>query len=482
MDETRFVLLLKELFTLRAVADILLIAAGMFILYQTLLRSGTWKIVTGILVAMIFFFLARLLDLRGIEWIYSNLSPVAVIALIVIFQPELRKFLERTVSMRRVEITAADEELAQLIARALFSLADQRRGAIIVCPGKESIDEWSAGGYPLDATPSFPLVMSIFDPNSPGHDGAVIIENGRLARLGVRLPISQTAKLSDSLGTRHHAGMGLAEKSDALVFVVSEERGLVSLFRNGLQTPMESQEQIKAAIADHREEMARLPVDLPKGKMTWPAASKAVVSVVLSIVFWCILTVSQGEIVEQVISVPLVFKGLPSHLIMTGEKDKEVRLVLAGSKSAVETEAASVSSVEIDLTNAAEGKQTFLINEDNIRLPKGVRLIDISPSSLSLALEALVEKEVVVRPQLVGRPPENITIKTVTVVPERVRALVPATATNESGISVTTTPVYLESVTESTLIYSKIIASPSFQPVDKRWPDVEVRITTDPPK
>ncbi|MBT8338986.1 MAG: hypothetical protein HKP58_03645, partial [Desulfatitalea sp.] len=237
MDTLSFVLLAKELFSLRAAVDILLIAAGMLFLYQTLLRLGTWKIVSGILVAMVFFFLANLLNLRGIEWIYSNLSPVAVIALIVIFQPELRKFLERTASMRRVAAADAGDELAGIIAQGLIAMAEQRQGAIVVLPGKEPIDEWSGGGFNLDAAPSFPLMMSIFDPHSPGHDGALIVQKGRFARFGVRLPISESAKLPEQLGTRHHAAMGLAEKADALVFVVSEERGAISVFQGGAYRP-----------------------------------------------------------------------------------------------------------------------------------------------------------------------------------------------------------------------------------------------------
>jgi DNA integrity scanning protein DisA with diadenylate cyclase activity len=121
------------------------------------------------------------------------------------------------------------ESLVGTIADALYRLAEERHGAIIVLPGKEPIQEWLAGGFVLDAEPSFPLLMSIFDPHSPGHDGALIVEKGRLSQFGVRLPISDTNKLPAVFGTRHHAAMGLSEKSDAMVLVVSEERGAVSL-------------------------------------------------------------------------------------------------------------------------------------------------------------------------------------------------------------------------------------------------------------
>jgi DNA integrity scanning protein DisA with diadenylate cyclase activity len=154
-------IIIKELLTWRAIADILLITAGLFFLYRTLLRLGTWAILTGILLATAVFFVANFLDLKGIEWIYSNLSHVALIA----------------------------------------------------------------------------LIMSIFDPNSPGHDGALVVQNGLFAQFGVRLPISESQRLTEAFGTRHHAAMGLAEQTDALTLVVSEERGRISIFRNGKIQP-----------------------------------------------------------------------------------------------------------------------------------------------------------------------------------------------------------------------------------------------------
>ena len=157
------------------------------------------------------------MDLSGIEWIFDNLSHVAVMGLIVIFQPELRKIFERAVSVRRAKVDDTGEELSGLIADSLLELSQKRRGALIVFPGRESIREWLSGGFQLDAAPSFPLFMSIFDPNSPGHDGALIVRDGRFFSFGVRLPVSQSHRLSEAYGTRHHAAMGLSEKSATAV-------------------------------------------------------------------------------------------------------------------------------------------------------------------------------------------------------------------------------------------------------------------------
>jgi hypothetical protein len=152
--------LIKGIIGWKAVVDIVLIAAGLFFLYHTLLRLGTWRIVAGIMLAAFLFFIANALDLKGLEWIFGNFSQVAVIALVVIFQPELRKIFERAASVRRSEIRDAGAELSHMITDSLIKLAGQRRGAIVVIPGKEPIQEWLSGGFKLDARPSIPLYPS----------------------------------------------------------------------------------------------------------------------------------------------------------------------------------------------------------------------------------------------------------------------------------------------------------------------------------
>lgn len=171
--------MLTDLLNWRVAVDILLIAWVIYFAYRTLHRLGTWKIVAGVFIAIAIFVFADTLGLTGIRWVYSNLSHVAIVALIVIFQPELRKTFERAASFRRKEIGDHRTSLSVLIADVVFALSEQRRGAIIVFPGKEPIKEWLSGGISVNADPSFPLLMSIFDPNSPGHDGAVVFDNGK---------------------------------------------------------------------------------------------------------------------------------------------------------------------------------------------------------------------------------------------------------------------------------------------------------------
>ena len=252
--------LVKEMLGWREVLDIFLIAMGLFFAYRTLNRLGTWKIVLGIFVAMVIFIIANILDLRGIRWVYSNLSHVALIALIVIFQPEIRKVFERAASFRRFKLASNASGLSLLLAESAFTLAQEKRGALFVFPGRETIKEWISGGFSLNAELSFPLILSVFDPHSPGHDGAVIIENGKLVNFGVRLPMSRSDKLSAEFGTRHHAAMGISEVTDALVVVVSEERGSVMTFHGGISRRMRDKDQLSSRIASHWEANASSPL------------------------------------------------------------------------------------------------------------------------------------------------------------------------------------------------------------------------------
>jgi len=477
MAQMSIPVLVRELLSWRAVLDIFLIAAGLFFLYRTLLRLGTWKIVAGILVAMAVFFVASVMDLKGIEWIFSNISQVAVIALIVLFQPELRKILEQTASVKRSEPLDLDEKLSRLVVDALLKLAQQRRGAIVVFPGKEPIQEWLSGGFILDANPSLPLIMSIFDPNSPGHDGALIITNGKFSRFGVRLPVSQSSKLPDEYGTRHHAAMGLVEKSDALVFIVSEERGSLSIFHKGRMRQVGDPEEMVKIIISHWKDMTSFPVVFPKGKARWPVFLQIFASLVLAAFFWSTLAVSQGEILEKVITVPVEYTASSPNLTLVGNKAEEVRLHLSGPKSALDTVNPSYTIVKIDLSKGVPGKQSFIITRENIQLPKDIHLLDVVPSSFELTLAEIVEKELVIQPQLVGKLPDGLKIRSLEVKPEKIKVFSPASDEMDKLISLTTTPIYLNNIYETTTIYCKIIALPAVQPKEKRWPDVVVTIT-----
>jgi YbbR domain-containing protein len=166
-----------------------------------------------------------------------------------------------------------------------------------------------------------------------------------------------------------------------------------------------------------------------------------------------------------------------SNLTLVGDKAEEVRLYLTGPKSALDSVNPSHTRVKIDLSKALPGKQPFFITGENIQLPKEIYLLDVVPPSFELTLAEIIEKELVIKPQLVGKLPGGLKIRSLEVKPEKVKVFSPASDEMDKLINLTTTPIYLNNIYENTTIYCKIVALPAVQPKEKRWPDVMVAIT-----
>ena len=472
---TKITFILREFLTWQAALDITLIAIGLFFLYRTLVRLGTWKILVGILAAFLVFTIANLLDLEGVEWIFQNLSHVAVIALIVIFQPELRKLLEKVVSLQKKNPGTSDDGIVQMVALSLWQLAEQNRGAIIVYPGKEPIQEKLSGGHRLAAEPSQPLIMSIFDPNSPGHDGAMIIEENRLTNFGVRLPMSQTSRLPEDYGTRHHAAMGLAEQTDALVLVVSEERGVVSSFHNGTMQPMESMEDIVTVIKNHTAKENFLDIER-LGLRDRHTFVPILASLLIAAIFWTTLITVNRQVVAKSLTLPLEYSNPAEGLLLVGDKAETVRVQLAGPKSEIDSFVASQPTVKVDLSNMVEGKQTILLTGENLGLPARLSFVDSKPAQIVVTLAIMIKRSVKVLPQLVGALPTHLKIKQVKVIPDEIQVMMPPPKRGDKPLTLSTTPIYLNAIEDDNQVFCKIIAPPIVQPLVKPWPDVEVVI------
>ena len=463
----------------RVILDVLLITAALFFLYRTLLRLGTWKMVTGIFLAMVVFVIANVLDLKGINWIYSNLSQVAVIALIVIFQPEIRKIFERAASLGGRKSDKTGPALAALFSDAAFVLAKKRRGALIVLPGREPVKRWLSGGFDLYAEPSLPLILSIFDPNSPGHDGALVFRNGKFAYFGVRLPASKTGRLSEEFGTRHHAAMGLSEVTDALVIMVSEERGTVKTFFNGILKQVNEQGELAEQILSHWQTAASSGIELNNYRKQRNLIPELIISLVLALVFYSTVIIGKMQIREKGVTVPVEYIAAPDNLALTGDNPTEIKLQLAGPKADLDKINPSNLSVKIDLSQAKAGGQVFVVSKEDIALPRGIKLVNATPSSIALSLEEIAEFEVEIQPQLVGTLPQGLELVSVEVNPKQLAVLAPPTNATQK-MTIVTEPIYLESINKNETLSRKVIAPPDVKPKDKKWPEVEVSIKVRP--
>jgi len=217
-----------------SVIDILLVA---LIIYEFLaLIRGTRAalMLVGVAALALAFYFSRIGDLTTLNWLISTLLPYAVFALIVVFAPELRQALARlgrTLTMTRSHSADSDPYDDVVLAANLFS--QNQTGALIVIEREIGLRTYIESGVPLDAHLSYDLLATIFRPSAPLHDGAVIIQKDRVAAAACFLPLSMNPILSTQLGTRHRAGIGITEETDAIAVIVSEETGAISLAVGG---------------------------------------------------------------------------------------------------------------------------------------------------------------------------------------------------------------------------------------------------------
>jgi diadenylate cyclase len=220
---------------LRAVLDILIIAALIYSLLKLLRGTRAVQMLVAIALLIFFYWGARWARLEMVEWLLTTLLPYVAIALIILFQPEIRRALSRVgrnLSLVRLASHNPKASFDDIVMAAEF-FSQNRIGALIVVERQAGLRTYIESGIPLDAKLSYDLLLSIFRPGSPLHDGAVIIEGSRVAAAGCFLPLSLNPMISKQLGTRHRAAIGITEDSDCVVVLVSEETGSISVASGG---------------------------------------------------------------------------------------------------------------------------------------------------------------------------------------------------------------------------------------------------------
>ena len=290
---------LQEMMNWRVSLDIILITLIIFAIYRLFRWTGTWKILAGILIAGIIFFIARMLNLSGIQWIYATLSPVVVIAFIVIFQPEIRRILEKAASIYQKQSVSQTPEMVQQLNDVVHQLAKEKWGGLIVIPGRDSIQPWVSKGITLNADPSIPLLVSLFDPHSSGHDGAVIISNNKISSFGVRLPLSTSGSLSSEYGTRHYAALGLSEKTDAMVIVVSEERGTINLFARGKMNQIKKPDEFNQKVSRYLQNRKRTSLLTGSIRTKINYMIELICCFIIAVIFWSSVVLSSRSAIQS---------------------------------------------------------------------------------------------------------------------------------------------------------------------------------------
>ncbi|GAB6085391.1 diadenylate cyclase CdaA [Alkaliphilus crotonatoxidans] len=241
---------------IKDIVDMAIVAFVFYKLYMLIRETRAEQLIKGILVLLIATQVSEWLQLHVINWILRNTIQVGVIALLIVFQPELRRALEyigRTKFLTKSIVDIEDEEIkmtADEVTEAVASLSRQKIGALIVIEREIGLNEVLETGTKINGKISRGLLINIFIPNTPLHDGAAIIRKTEIMAAGCLLPLTENTNLSKELGTRHRAAIGISERSDALVVVVSEETGAISVAEYGKLSRFLDVEALRGMLMD----------------------------------------------------------------------------------------------------------------------------------------------------------------------------------------------------------------------------------------
>ena len=234
--------------------DLVDIAILTYIVYRTLvILQGTraFQSLIGLVFVLLLYAASARLELYTIQWLLSKFFVYIVLAVLVLFQQDIRRGLARAGGRFFSSFTnPTDASFFEDLVRSSFALAARRMGALIAIQRRAGLDEYVEAGLHLDARVTQELLLSIFHPTSPMHDGAVVIQDGRIAASKVFLPLSISKDVSRYFGTRHRAALGLTEETDAVVIVVSEERGAVSIAMSGALTQVSDVNELRQRLQE----------------------------------------------------------------------------------------------------------------------------------------------------------------------------------------------------------------------------------------
>ncbi len=285
---------------LKGFFDILIIAMLIYAVLIFIKQTHSFFILWSLLILVGIGLLSKVFNLGLTSSFFESFLPSFLIIFVIIFQKEVRHFVEwflRSSGKSSVNKIPLSSHVSHIIINAVDDLAKKKIGALIVLAGKFRLEGFLEGGWILGGYVSTPLLLSIFDPSSPGHDGAVVIENNLVKRFGAHLPLAENFQRFGDLGTRHRSALGLAQKTDALVIVVSEERGTISLARNGSIEQLSDIAVLQKIIDDFVKEKFPAQKAPLYNVFTRNIAEKAI-SLALAVAFW-LLFISRSGVINK---------------------------------------------------------------------------------------------------------------------------------------------------------------------------------------
>lgn len=372
-------------FRWQSVLDVLLVA---YLFYQcSLWIRGSRALLAALGLTVIggIALLARWSGLILAGWLFQSLWAVLWLILIIVFQPEIRQILERLSLLDLVRgrrSTLLRDTLTE-VTDAVFDLARDKIGALLVLPQRDPLDMYLHGGIQVDALVSREVLRALFQPPAPTHDGALVLRAQRIEQAACFLPMATTSSLPATYGARHRAALGLTERCDALCLLVSEERGAVALVRQGKLVPFSDPIRLRRELESVVPEMVD---NTERPYWGWHLLTHRIgaKTLALGVAVGLWMAVAGQQSTEMALTIPIEYQRIAPAFELRGDIPAEVIIRLRGSQLALAALRASSVRIRVSLEQVRNGLNYVALSAHQLDLPPGVELTDMRPAFLAI--------------------------------------------------------------------------------------------------
>ena len=388
------------------VVDISLNSYILFRFYVLFRGTNVFRVLIGMTVLWFLQRIAISLGLIVTSWVVQGIVAVGAIIIIVVFRNEIRRVLQAK-NLKSIlwgfSYKSAITPI-EIIVDSVFEMAQRRCGALIVFPGKEDLSDVVRGGIPWKGMITREMITSIFWPDNPVHDGAAVVQGDQIRVVGAILPLSERDDLPSHYGTRHRAALGLADATDSLVIVVSEERGDVLLAKGNRLREIKQKITLEQNIQEHVGIAAVKKGAVKRERMEISAA--ALLSLIFITGIW--FSVSRGQDTLVSLDIPIDYTNRNPGTEIVDTSVKSVSLVLSGSGALVKSITPDQVGVRLDLSNSVIGANSYSITTENVSLPPGIILREVTPNTIEVLIDETIKKELPVQIDWAGKLPEEL--------------------------------------------------------------------------
>ncbi len=445
------------------VADILVISFLVHRLFLLFRGTTALQILLGVLFLWLCHTIAQASGLVLTSWFFQGIGAVAVLVIVVVFRYEIREVLIQTSPVRLFLGRPYQPWTIDLpeVERAVFKMAKKKMGGLLVFQQRDRLAEHLKEGIFLEGKLSPEILASIFAKQSPVHDGAAIIRGDRVRLVGAYLPLTKRERLPQRYGTRHRAAIGLSEVSDAVVVVISEERGEVSVVHKGEVELISEPPQLQMALG--RLLLGTYLRAKPRTRVRelMSQAGGLLLTFLLVSAFWGIYSGKQLSLIN--VSTAVDFRNIPENLELKRSSTERVEVQVTGKRRLVSALKPEQVGAFLDLSEIEAGFHRLILNGDNIELPLGLEVVRITPEAIRLEMEERVEKEIAVEPKVVGAPPAGYQIDRIRVRPGSVRISGPI-STLRNMLSLSTESIIVNDIDPQTgekIVEVPVVLSPA---------------------